>query len=240
MYQAPPDFYGEEERHTPTTHTLSSTGYAQGRSFSLVGHFALLFPRSYQTMAEAMALLSRVLMPTTLDALKWAGLQRGSRCLDIGCGNGLATLGLARMLGRVGRVVGADNDEEALAAARKHVAQQFDEESCARISFVKCVVPDDMAALDKHKFDLVYSRLLFSYLPDPATAMSRVKDLLWPGGRVLVEDVDYSGAFCYPPNKAFETYKDLHMGEYGRCSFSVSHDLRDPGRPMRSQAVAGR
>ena len=90
-----------------------------------------------------------------------------------------------------------------------------------------------MAALEKQKFDLVYSRLLFSYLPDPATAMAKVKDLLWPGGRVLgkelelhhrislthplfftlVEDVDYSGAFCYPPNKAFETYKELHMGK---------------------------
>ncbi len=49
------------------------------------------------------------------------------------------------------------------------------------------MVPDDMAALEKHKFDIVYSRLLFSYLPDPALAMARVKDLLWPGGRILGE-----------------------------------------------------
>ena len=64
-----------------------------------------------------LAVLSRVLMPTTLEALKWAGLQRGSRCLDLGCGDGLATHSLAQAVGRVGRVVGLDADPAAVKAA---------------------------------------------------------------------------------------------------------------------------
>jgi hypothetical protein len=30
---------------------------------------------------------------------------------------------------------------------------------------------------------------------------------------MLVEDVDYSSSFCYPPNDAFEQYKALHTSE---------------------------
>jgi len=52
------------------------------------------------------------------------GVQRGCRCLDLGCGS-MGVLGpLARRTGHTGVVVGLDNDPVQLAAARLFVESQ--------------------------------------------------------------------------------------------------------------------
>eukprot|EP00045_Choanoeca_perplexa_P019645 m.3273 g.3273 ORF g.3273 m.3273 type:complete len:277 (+) comp4888_c0_seq2:46-876(+) len=160
--------------------------------------------------AERLAFFSRLLWPGTSSALKWAGLARGSRVLDLGCGNGHATLGLASALGRVGRIVGVDANPKALESAKAYLNEYYNEDIMAKIEFAQADMPTNMAAIESRKFDMIYSRLLFSYVPDPAAALHACRDLLWPGASVLVEDVDYGSSFCYPPNDAFERYKELH------------------------------
>eukprot|EP00730_Choanoeca_flexa_P020309 TRINITY_DN9926_c0_g1_i2.p2 TRINITY_DN9926_c0_g1~~TRINITY_DN9926_c0_g1_i2.p2 ORF type:complete len:280 (+),score=63.57 TRINITY_DN9926_c0_g1_i2:1860-2699(+) len=168
--------------------------------------------RRHSTMdkIQRLAFFSRLLWPTTNNALTWAGIERGSRVMDLGCGNGHATLGLASKLGRVGRIVGVDANAKALDSAMDYMESHLDDDVMAKIEFIQAQVPDEMAALEKRKFDLIYSRLLFSYVPDPAAALNACKQLLWPGGKVLLEDVDYSSSFCYPASDAFDRYKELH------------------------------
>ncbi|EDQ88078.1 uncharacterized protein MONBRDRAFT_9348 [Monosiga brevicollis MX1] len=159
---------------------------------------------------QRLAFFSRLLWPTTRNALQWAELQRGNRVLDLGCGNGHATLGLASFVGRVGRITGVDTSAKALESAAAYVQQNRDEDAMARVSFLKAEIPNNMAELANKRFDLVYSRLLFSYVPEPLASLETCKELLWPGGRILVEDVDYSSSFCYPSSPAFDRYKELH------------------------------
>ncbi len=46
-------------------------------------------------------------------------------------------------------------------------------------------------------------------LKDPLAALSRMAELLRPGGMVIVEDADASANFCYPQNVAFNAYSRL-------------------------------
>jgi hypothetical protein len=57
--------------------------------------------------------------------------------------------------------------------------------------------------------DLAYARFLLSHLPDPAHAARQLRAATRPGGVIVVEDVDFSGHFCYPPNEAFRRYQEL-------------------------------
>src|SRR4051794_11320781 len=68
--------------------------------------------------AERLRLLASVKWPTTKTFLHRAGLRRGLRCLDVGCGTGAVTLRMARAVGPTGRAVGVDVDERCLEVAR--------------------------------------------------------------------------------------------------------------------------
>ncbi|HWN23647.1 MAG TPA: methyltransferase domain-containing protein, partial [Candidatus Sulfotelmatobacter sp.] len=64
-------------------------------------------------------LLARVMLPTTMEILDRAGLIRGMKCLDVGCGGGHVAISMARVVGPEGRVIGTDTDADILALARE-------------------------------------------------------------------------------------------------------------------------
>jgi len=69
-------------------------------------------------------ILARTMWPTTFQLLKRIGVREGMACLDLGCGGGDVTLGMARVVGAGGRVVGIDMDSVKLAAAREEAVRQ--------------------------------------------------------------------------------------------------------------------
>jgi hypothetical protein len=56
----------------------------------------------------------------------------------------------------------------------------------------------------------VYARFLLTHLSDPASAVRTFYQHLRPGGRVAVEDIDFSGYFTYPRSRAFDRYHELY------------------------------
>jgi SAM-dependent methyltransferase len=59
-------------------------------------------------------------------------------------------------------------------------------------------------------FDVVYARFLLTHLDNPFRAIAGFYRYLWPGGRAILEDVDFDGYFTYPESKAFQRYKELY------------------------------
>ncbi len=59
-------------------------------------------------------------------------------------------------------------------------------------------------------FDLLYARFLLTHLDDPARAIAAFYRHLRPGGRVILEDIDFSGYFTEPESPAFQRYQDLY------------------------------
>jgi predicted O-methyltransferase YrrM len=152
--------------------------------------------------AELLRMLSRVLGRTTAALLERAGLAAGHRCLDLGCRVGAVTIAMARRVGPDGLAVGIDADAPFLELARREAAEQG----------VAAVfrLGDARSLLAESNHDLAYARFLLSHLPDPAHAARQLRAATRPGGVIAVEDVDFSGHFCYPRNDAFTRYQELY------------------------------
>src|SRR5581483_4064119 len=152
---------------------------------------------------ERLKLLSQVLLPTTSELLRRAGLGPGMKCLDVGCGGGFVTLLLAGLVGPQGKVVGIDADGEILALAQQDVAT-------AQLANVEFRQSDASACPEEAEYDLVYARFLLTHLSEPERCLAALVRACKPQGAVVIEDIDFSGSFCYPPCAAYQRYTELY------------------------------
>jgi precorrin-6B methylase 2 len=147
-------------------------------------------------------LLSDIMRDTTLRLLEDAGLGRGDRVLDVGCGGGHVALDMAGIVGPEGRVLGIDFDPHVLELARED----------ARNAGVRTV---EFETADAHRFEggpfsFIHARFLLSHVSEPDQVFTRLLGMLAPGGRIAVEDIDMSGAYCFPSEAAQDRYQALY------------------------------
>jgi SAM-dependent methyltransferase len=152
---------------------------------------------------ERLRVLGRVMRASSGTLFDRLGLRDGMTCLDVGCGGGDATLELARRVAPGGSVLGVDIDETKLEMARAEAA----EHGIANVEFRRLDIRDAPAATT---FDVVYARFLLTHLSDPAGVARTLYQHVRPGGRIAVEDIDFSGHFTYPDSAAFHRYHDLY------------------------------
>ena len=108
------------------------------------------------------------------------GVGEGWQCLEVGCGAGGLALWLAERVGGTGRVLATDLDPRFLEG---HGRANLD-------VLVHNILTDP---LDEGTFDLVHARAVLVHLPARADALARMVASLKPGGRLLLEDVDFGG-----------------------------------------------
>jgi SAM-dependent methyltransferase len=140
-------------------------------------------------------------MADTRDLFDRVGVTPGWRCLDLGCGSGDVTFEIARRVGPDGRVTGIDMDATKLELARTAAAEL----GLTQIEFRSS---DVGAWREQDAYDMVYSRFLLEHLRDPVDLLRRMWAAVRPGGAVVVEDADFDGLFCHPPNDGFDFYAD--------------------------------
>jgi len=128
-------------------------------------------------------------------------LRPDAEVLDIGCGSGTITTGLAR---RAGRVVGLDMSAEVVDAARAHA----DDCRLSNASFEVGSVYD--LPWDDNSFDVVYAHQVLQHLSDPVRALKEAQRVLRPGGIVAVRDSDYETMIHAPVFPAIERWRDLY------------------------------
>lgn len=113
------------------------------------------------------------------------GVGEGQRVLDAGCGSGVVTREIARLVGRTGCAVGVDPSAALLAVARELADDaglgdrlEFREGSVLALPF-----PDGA-------FDAVVAATVLSHVPGGARAVQEMVRVAHPGGRVGVFDFD--------------------------------------------------
>jgi 2-polyprenyl-6-hydroxyphenyl methylase/3-demethylubiquinone-9 3-methyltransferase len=97
----------------------------------------------------------------------------GARVLDVGCGGGILSEGLAR---RGAIVVGVDRGEPNVEAARAHA-------SAAGLTIdYRCAGVEDIATAQPGSFDIVTCLEVLEHVPEPASLVSSCAVALRPGG----------------------------------------------------------
>ncbi len=162
--------------------------------------------------------LAEVLQRYTEALLLSEGSIEGKKLLDAGTGGGNVAVMAARLVGAQGQVTAVDFDEEIIALARQDAEQM----KLNNITYRKLNAYD----LDyTGEFDIAYSRFLLSHLQEPSRVLERLWTGLRPGGRLLVEDIDFSGHFCYPACAAFDRYLDYFVRAAGHNGHNANIGL---------------
>jgi SAM-dependent methyltransferase len=146
-----------------------------------------------EAAADRLRILQNVYGPGTRRVLLEAGLRRGTRVADVGCGVGRVTALLAELVGPEGHVVGVDASGAQLALARQRLNG-----SGARVRLLQASAT--ATGLPRGSFDLVYCRFLLIHLPEPERALAEMQALLRPGGLLVCEDGDLTSAGSEPPS----------------------------------------
>jgi SAM-dependent methyltransferase len=118
-------------------------------------------------------------------AIRAVPLGPRSQALDVPCGDGFYTAGLARRLFPHGRVVAADLCKAYLERARRRLAR------CRRVAPVEFVKADAYGLpFDDARFDLAWCAQSLISLKDPAAALAEMRRVVRPGGAVAVLEDD--------------------------------------------------
>jgi 2-polyprenyl-3-methyl-5-hydroxy-6-metoxy-1,4-benzoquinol methylase len=117
------------------------------------------------------------------------------RIAEIGCGEGLAMIAIARAFPKV-VAHGFDLDDASIAAARKHAAEAGVGD---RVRFEVCDASRGAATLPADgAYDLVLAIEMLHDVPDPVGVLSTMRELRAPLGAVLVADERVADEFTAP------------------------------------------
>jgi ubiquinone/menaquinone biosynthesis C-methylase UbiE len=136
-------------------------------------------------------------------------LRPDMRLLDVGCGPGSITRGLAEHL-PAGQVVGLDLSRETLESARRDAAARglmnlrYEEGSVYELSF-----PDGA-------FDVAYAHQVLQHLRERGLALSEMLRVVKPGGVVAVREVDWSTVAYFPRDPWIDRFIEVHLRTWYR------------------------
>ena len=128
-----------------------------------------------------------------------AGLLRpGHFVLDVGCGTGAITAGIAKAVGPGGKVIGIDRNEELLALARTEHG------GIPNLRFEAC---DALSLSYRGQFDIVTAARVLQWIGEPASAISKMKQAAKANGMIVVLDYNHAKNEWVPdPPPAFRRF----------------------------------
>ena len=139
-------------------------------------------------------------------------LRDGMTVLDVGCGPGTITCGIAESIVG-GQVVGLDVDESQMRLATETAATR----GTRNVEF-RAGSAFDLPA-PSESFELVFAHALLEHLKDPARAVVEFRRVLRPAGTLAVCSPDWGGFLLAPSSKelaqAIEAYKVLQTQNGG-------------------------
>ncbi|WP_037576321.1 class I SAM-dependent methyltransferase [Phaeacidiphilus oryzae] len=153
-------------------------------------------------------------------------LRPGQALLDVGCGPGTITAGLAKAVAAGtgpatggGRLTAVDTAGDVLAAARSELAAQgvaaedgaTDGGDGGDGGAVRLEVADVHALpYPDDSFDVVHAHQVLQHLSDPVQALREMRRVCRPGGIVAARDADYAAMCWYPRPPELDEWNDLY------------------------------
>jgi ubiquinone/menaquinone biosynthesis C-methylase UbiE len=130
-------------------------------------------------------------------------LKPGMRVLDIGCGPGSITVGLARYVAPA-ETIGVDQSDEALDAARSLAVGR----NVGNAHFEQADVYE--LPFEEASFDVIYGHQILQHLADPVAALTEARRVLRSGGYLAVRDADYGTMTHHPHDPALDRWLQMY------------------------------
>ncbi len=119
--------------------------------------------------------------PLRLDYIEALAPLAGKQVIDVGCGGGLLSEGMARA---GAQVTGIDMGEAPLTIARLH-----QHESGVQVDYQR-ITAEAMAESRPAAFELCTCMEMLEHVPDPASVIRACADLVRPGGTIIVSTLN--------------------------------------------------
>lgn len=110
-------------------------------------------------------------------------LRKGLSVLDVGCGTGAISKGIAERIGNEGHVTAIDSSDHLIAKGKIYFSE---------IDNLELVKADLFNYFPDAKFDLIVSARVLQWLNNPKAALRKLKSLLKPGGQISILDYNHT------------------------------------------------
>ncbi|QDZ22591.1 methyltransferase [Chloropicon primus] len=132
-------------------------------------------------------------------------LRDGLTVLDVGCGPGTISVGLAQSVGPRGKLVAVDAAEAAVSLAKEAARK-----SAVGNMEVRVASAYDLPYGDD-TFDVAFAHQTLQHLSDPVEALRELKRVVkTPGGIVAARDADYASMLSHPVIPGIERWRDVY------------------------------
>ncbi|NQY42679.1 MAG: methyltransferase domain-containing protein [Legionellales bacterium] len=167
---------------------------------------------------KRMRYLNEAVNPYSLNFIK-NYIKKGDKVLDIGCGPGIMSQEIAKIVGEGGGVLGVDISNRQIQLAKKLASQ----ERLTNIKFQQGSATD-LTKIEE-KYDVVYVRFVLIHMRNPYEVAEQVKKVLKPGGYLLVEELQGNTTISSRPyDYRLELIKkiDALQEEIQKTDFSIA------------------
>ncbi|MER3434900.1 MAG: SAM-dependent methyltransferase [Leptolyngbya sp. ERB_1_1] len=130
---------------------------------------------------ERLQTIEQVFDPATRARIQATGITANWHCLEVGAGAGSIAQWLAAVVGEQGKVVAVDLDTR--------FVERF---QLPNLEVLQADIRH--SPLENHSFDLIHARYVLIHIPDFQAALTRMLNLLKPGGWIVIEEPDFSAA----------------------------------------------
>ena len=155
-------------------------------------------------------------------------LRPGMRLLDVGCGPGTISLGLARAV-EPGDLHGIDIEESQIEIARNAATAGGHGNAHFRVGDATCLPFEDSS------FDVVHSHALLMHVPGTSSVLAEMMRVLKPDGLISARDMIGASCFIQPPlgdmAAAWQTFTNLIEANGGQPDMGkhLKWHLREAG-----------
>jgi SAM-dependent methyltransferase len=158
---------------------------------------------------ERLGVQHLVWRPRASDAWRRAGFTAGQHLIDVGCGPGYASVDLAAIVGRTGRITAFDQSPRFLERLAVRAA------TAGATNIERVQLDLDAGALPRLGADGAWCRWVFAFLKRPSELLAAISSALNPGAALVIHEYfDYASWRLSPRQPEFEEFVQVVMSSW--------------------------